>query len=137
TMQKHLLTHALALGVGILLALGVQTAGALRASTPEAEAARVEQLYEEYRQLWWALVTDFRPEGYRRLGKLPHPNDSYVVSAPREWYGPDGPYVEGLVLHGDGWKSTQRPIAWAHDAHGAAIVMHIVSSPPTTWGGGR
>ncbi|MEW6308581.1 MAG: hypothetical protein AB1492_05990 [Bacillota bacterium] len=124
-MQKHLLTHALALGVGILLALGVQTAGALRASTPEAEAARVDQLYEEYRQLWFDLGTDFRPAGYRLLGKPPRLGDSSTRSAPRDWYRPEGPHSDWLILPGDLWRTTQRTLEWAHD-NGAAIVVEIL-----------
>ncbi|MEW6308546.1 MAG: hypothetical protein AB1492_05815 [Bacillota bacterium] len=124
-MQKRLLTHALALGVGILLALGVQTAGALRASTPEAEVARVEQLLEEYRQLWLALGTDFRPEGYRLLGEPPDPLSSYTSSVPLHWYKPDGMNRDWILLHEYSGQTIQRSLAWAHD-DGAAIVVHIL-----------
>lgn len=116
--------------VGTLF-LGIALGYAAHATICELRTAVVgqstkDEMYESFRQVWWAIAEDYCPDGYRLIGGPDTPNDSHTVVVPNLWYGDGGRYDQTLTLDKDAWRTTQRSLGWVNDEAGFAIVVHMV-----------
>jgi len=119
--------------VALLSAFGLGWLG--HAGLVSAHSADGDEMYEEYRAMWWSVAQGFCPDGFRLVGKPDTPLDSHSFAAPVEWYGPSAPYAEGLFYKQDCWRTTQRSLGWVNDEEGYGIVVHMVFTEGD-WGRG-
>lgn len=96
--------------------------------------ANGDEMYEDFRAMWWSISEGFCPEGFRVVGRLDSPVDSHSVVVPPEWYAPS-PEASALVYEQDYWRTTQRNLGWVNDTEGYAMIVHMVFTDKD-WGRG-
>jgi len=119
--------------VALLSAFGLGWLG--HVGLVSAHSADGDEMYEEYRAMWWSVAQGFCPDGFRLIGKPDTPNDSWTEVVPPEWYAPSGPHTDALIYKQDCWRTTQRSLGWVNDVEGYAIVVHMVFTEGN-WGRG-